>query len=90
MVDVLLIHPPVSFTAKNLENDIIPDCPPLGLLYLASGIEKLGFTVRVSDAIDGSLTIGNIVKLIREERPKVVSITAMTMNIRRQYNLRKQ
>lgn len=82
MTEVFLVHPPVSFTTSNFKNDIIPDCPPLGLLYLAAGIEKLGLTVKILDVIDGSLTISEIFKLINEEKPKVVGITAMTMNIR--------
>lgn len=89
MTNVFLIHPPVSFKAKNLENDIVPDCPPLGLLYLAAGVEKTGLTVKILDAIDGSLTTDDIVKLIDKEKPKVIGITAMTMNIRGAVQLAK-
>ncbi len=89
MTDVFLIHPPVSFTTQHLENDIVPDCPPLGLLYLAAGVEKIGLTVKILDAIDGCLTTEDIVKLIDKEKPKVVGITAMTMNIRGAVQLSK-
>lgn len=89
MTDVFLIHPPVSFTTKHLENDIIPDCPPLGLLYLAAGVEKVGLTVKILDAIDGSLSTRDIVKLLDKEKPKVVGITAVTMNIRGAVQLAK-
>lgn len=89
MTDVFLIHPPISFTAKHLGNDIIPDCPPLGLLYLAATVEKKGVTVNILDAVDGSLTIRNILNLIEKESPKVIGITAMTMNIRGAVQLAK-
>jgi radical SAM superfamily enzyme YgiQ (UPF0313 family) len=82
MADVLLIHPPVSFKNRAWENEIIPNCPPLGLLYLAATVEKLGFSARIIDAIDGSYILENIGEIIKQEQPKIIGITAMTMNIK--------
>lgn len=82
MTDALLIQPPVSFKNKAWTKDIIPDCPNLGLLYLAAGIQQMGLTVMILDAIDGKYTLQDIVNTVKSERPKVIGITAMTMNIR--------
>ena len=49
MVDIILIQPPVSFKNKAWENEIIPDTPHLGLLYLAAASEKTGLTVKIID-----------------------------------------
>jgi len=89
MTDILLIQPPVSFRNKAWENDIIPDCPPLGLLYLAATVENLGLSAKIVDAIDGSYSLQNILETIKQETPKVVGITAMTMNIKGAVQLAK-
>lgn len=82
MIDVLLVQPPVSFLSNNIRNDIIPNCPHQGLLYLAAGIERIGLKVEIIDAIDGSLTDKEIIDFIVRQKPKVIGISASTMNIR--------
>ena len=74
MTDVLLIQPPVSFKNEAWKNDIIPDCPPLGLLYLAATAEKTGYSVQVLDAIEGSYSLQDILETVKREQPKVVGI----------------
>jgi radical SAM superfamily enzyme YgiQ (UPF0313 family) len=82
MIDVLLVQPPVSFLSNKIRNDIIPNCPHLGLLYLAAGIERLGLKVKIIDAIDGSFTDKEIIDFIVRQKLKVIGISASTMNIR--------
>jgi len=81
MSDVFLVQPPVSFKSKDLKSDIIPDCPPLGLLYLVAGIEKEGFSVKLFDIMDGSLDMQGFLDTAKKDSPRVIGITAMTMNI---------
>ena len=49
MTDVLLIYPPVSYTAEfqQIKDDLILDYPPLGFLYIASALVEKGFKVKV-------------------------------------------
>jgi radical SAM superfamily enzyme YgiQ (UPF0313 family) len=82
MIDVLLIQPPVSFSARSIRNDIIPNCPHIGLLYLAAGIEKVGLKVNIIDAIDGLWTDTALMDFIIQHRPKIVGVSASTMNMR--------
>lgn len=89
MVDIILIHPPVSFKNKAWEKEIIPDTPHLGLLYLAAAAEKTGLTVKIIDATDGSYSPLDILEIIKKSHSKIVGITAMTMNIRGAVQLSK-
>jgi len=82
MIDVLLIQPPVSFLSNTIRNDIIPNCPHLGLLYLAAGVEQFGLKVKIIDALDGVWSDKEIIDFIILQKPKIIGISATTMNIR--------
>ncbi|MDD5618286.1 MAG: radical SAM protein [Candidatus Omnitrophica bacterium] len=80
MKKIVLLQPPVSFKEKTLA--AIPNCPNLGLLYLASSLIKEGFDVKYVDISDNSLTLEEIKDFIDKEGIDIVGITAMTQNIR--------
>ncbi|MDD5005790.1 MAG: radical SAM protein [Candidatus Omnitrophica bacterium] len=80
MGKVLLIQPPVSFKEKVSAK--IPDCPNLGLLYLASSLIKEGFFVKYLDASNNNLSLDKIIHIIKEQNFDVIGITAMTQNIK--------
>ena len=82
MIDVILIQPPVAFNKAVLGNDMVPNCPHLGLLYLEEGVKKAGLSVKILDLMDISYEIKDILKYIKENNTKIVGLTAMTMNIR--------
>jgi len=88
MTDVLLIYPPVSYTAdlSLIKDDLILDHPPLGFLYVASVLVKRGFKVKVIDTI-GFFDLVKTLALIKKEKPKVIGLSALTSNIRGAYQL---
>ena len=87
MEKILLIQPPVSFKEKAFA--LVPNCPHLGLLYLASSLIKEGFEVKYLDVSDNCLNLEEINELINKEGIKVVGITAMTQNIKGAVQLAK-
>ena len=80
MSKVLLLQPPVSFKEKAFA--LIPNCPHLGLLYLASSLIKNGLKVRYLDVTDNSLTLDEINELVSSEGIEIICITSMTQNIK--------
>jgi len=77
-MDVLLVHPPRVFGSKRLEAAKTYRMP-LGLLYTAAALEKEGFSVRVIDAFAERMTLDNVLDAVSRERPKVVGISATTL-----------
>lgn len=88
MTDVLLIYPPVSYTAKpeEIKDDSILDYPPLGFLYIASALIEKGFKVKVIDTVK-TADLKKTMAIIKKEKPKVIGISALTANIRGAYQL---
>lgn len=69
VIDVLLIYPPYIYPKKS---------PPIGLGYIASVLEKGGYSVKIIDmAVSGMkhMDLGREVKMIK---PKIVGISFMT------------
>ncbi|MFC1646140.1 B12-binding domain-containing radical SAM protein [Candidatus Omnitrophota bacterium] len=87
MEKILLLQPPVSF--KKMAFALVPNCPHLGLLYIASALIKQGFEVKYLDVSDKSLNLEEILNLINVESIKIVGITAMTQNIKGAVQLAK-
>ncbi|MFH1202710.1 MAG: radical SAM protein [Candidatus Omnitrophota bacterium] len=87
MVDVILIQPQVSFLEKT--QTLVPNCPHLGILYLSSYIIERGFSVKFLDALVEGLSLECIRGILKDEKPKVVGITAMTQNIKGAVQLAK-
>lgn len=88
MTDILLIYPPVSYSAdfQQIKDDLILDHPPLGFLYLAGFLEEKGFKVKVADT-NILIDLKKTIKFIKKEKPKVISLSALTSNIRGAYQL---
>jgi len=88
MTDVLLIYPPVSYTAEfqQIKDDLILDYPPLGFLYIASALVEKGFKVKVIDTVK-IIDLKKTISFIKKEKPKVIGLSALTSNIRGAYQL---
>jgi len=56
--------------------------PPLGIAYIASVLKENGHEVRILDAIAINLTKYEAAREIKDFRPKVVGITAMTSSFK--------
>ncbi len=81
MANVCLIYPPISFKKEsNINLDF--SGPPIGLLYIASLLEKNGISVQILDIHDGRMNIDDIIKFLYKHRPSVVGISALTPTIR--------
>lgn len=87
MEKILLLQPPVSFKEKAFA--LVPDCPHLGLLYLAAALIKEGFKAEYFDASDNYLSLERVKEFILKGNFKVVCITAMTQNIKGAVQLAK-
>lgn len=88
MTDILLIYPPVSYTAdlNLIKDDLILDHPPLGFLYIAGFLEEKGFKVKVADT-NTLVDLKKTINLIKKEKPKIIGLSALTSNIRGAYQL---
>lgn len=81
---VLLINPPVDFSVFYSDMDLSDtksSSPPIGILHLAAMIRKYGYDVKMLDAHSESSTIPQILALVREYKPQVVGVTAMTIMV---------
>lgn len=87
MEKILLLQPPVSFKEKAFA--LVPNCPHLGLLYLASSLIKEGFEVKYLDVSDNSLTLDEINEVVTKENFNILGITSMTQNIKGAVQLAK-
>jgi len=79
MSDIVFVYPPYSFAQKKgrfLAKFSVS--PPLGLLYLASALEKMGIEVDLIDAMAVPLTLDDISRRIEAEEPRIVGISATT------------
>src|SRR3990170_4736241 len=86
---VLLIYPPV--TTKGKDTSQVSPIPPLGILYIASFIEKKGHNVEIMDCLaegidvikysEDSVRVGmpreEIKRRIAAYKPDIVGISAM-------------
>ena len=82
MSDIILINSPISFV--NMDKTIGDEtwCPPLGILYLASTLEKSGYSVKVIDVRAQKFGLERIIQTIKEEGPLLVGISSLTSGIR--------
>ena len=80
IVDVLLIYPPYSYPKKS---------PPLGLAYIASVLEKGGYSVKIIDMSVLDIDYRDLAKEISRIKPKVVGISFMTNQYKDAVNVSK-
>lgn len=81
MVDCVLVKPPrVEYTSKfnKLSNHLYGFHPPLGLLYIASMLEKEGISVSVIDSDIQGYCLEDCLEYIKQTSPSIVGITAMS------------
>ncbi len=83
MNEVLLINPPNSFDElASLKKRGFVLYPPLGILYIAAALERMGLKPRIIDVISTGNSIEDILKLIDSEKVRLVGISATTPQIR--------
>jgi radical SAM superfamily enzyme YgiQ (UPF0313 family) len=84
MTDVLLIYPSVSYTGayEDIKDDIYLDHPPVGMLYIASALEKHGYSVKVYDTSGDWWKLDVIMEEIRKESPRLIGFSSLTSNSR--------
>jgi anaerobic magnesium-protoporphyrin IX monomethyl ester cyclase len=73
MVDILLINPS-NITAQNTPM-------PFGIAYLASFLEKEGFSVKIIDLSVEKINNEGILKIIKEVKPKKIGLTCMSVHV---------
>ena len=79
MKNILLLNPPLYFE-KGIPHALDSSVPPLGLLYIASYINKYSnkFSVKVIDVPVEKLTIEEILKIVNRFKPLAIGISSMT------------
>lgn len=77
-MDVLLIIPPGGYYAERWQKGSLQ--PPLGVLYLASVLEKNNFQVGIIDAHLEKLLYSNLAQKAKELSPSIIGISFCTDN----------
>jgi len=90
MTDVFLINCPIAFKKNGEMLGDETTNPPLGLLYIASYLERSGISVKVFDVRAENLSLSDILRKIKKENPKVIGLSAMTPSIRAAVELAKE
>lgn len=80
--NIVLIEPPTG------EKEITSfRYPPMGLLALATYLDKYGYKVSLIDASVDNLSLLELIKKIKELNPDLVGISAMSVNIGQTFSL---
>ena len=75
--DIILVSPPIStFERYGKLADVGSVTPPLGICYIASVLEKEGYSVSIVDAEVLKLSMDETVDKILSNTPRVVGITS--------------
>jgi len=90
MIDVLLIHAPISFENRDTPLGDQTSNPPIGLLYIASYLEKEGFNVKVIDPVPQGLSLKKVINEIKKYKPKIIGISAVTFGTRSAVEIAKK
>ncbi|HDZ00224.1 MAG TPA: radical SAM protein [Nitrospirae bacterium] len=79
---IILINPPLHFS-NNIPHSLDVSVPPLGLLYIASYINRYSpdFEAAILDVTEAGLSLEQIRKDIDDINPFVIGITSMTPQI---------
>jgi len=81
-MDILLIDPPRTIIDKgNIWKTLKRNLPSLGLLYIASFLEKHGHKVSIVDMNIEEISIGSLLNNIKENLYGIVGITSTTVQI---------
>ena len=76
-VKFVLLNSPIYRNSSHEQEQYLP---PLGLVYIASYIEKAGFEVEIVDCVKKRLSVENILSLIRNIKPQYLGINIFTQN----------
>ena len=74
---ILLVNPPALFSDGS-KNPIQTYYPPLGLLYIASVVENIGYDVSVCDASINNMDFRQVRKELQKDCYDVIGITTFT------------
>lgn len=81
-MDVLLINPRNDFLERGRIRAKLALYPPLGILYLAAVLEKKGVVVKIIDAIASNSSLEEIISSTRDDKPRIIGITATSPQIK--------
>jgi anaerobic magnesium-protoporphyrin IX monomethyl ester cyclase len=95
MTDIVFVHPPNTFSESYKEHELGSNkkyglVPPIGLLYLASASEAKGFSVKIIDSLALGIGLEDTIKLIGQEHPYILGISATTYQSRAAVQLSKK
>lgn len=88
-MDVLLINPKTNFLERGQIRAKLALYPPLGILYIAAVLEKKGIDVKIIDVIASNSSLEDIISYIRDDKPRIIGITATSPQIRGAVQLAK-
>jgi len=87
MADVMLLHPPVSFS--NIVKGGYDENPPIGILYLAACLEKHGISVEIVDNLNARLSFDELLAKILDNPPRILGFSSTTPQMRTTVNIAK-
>ena len=90
---ITLINPPYSLQERygeKIPKDLQYTLPPLGLMYIASSLEKYNHKVSIIDIPAYNYTTQEIIEKIKQENPKIIGITALTPTINNTLKLSRE
>ena len=79
MLDVLVINSPLF--RNKIDGYDEDSLPPLGLGYIATNLQDNGFVVELLDAVEGNITLKELLKIIRKKRPRYIALNVFTTNL---------
>ena len=82
MLDILFIYPPIYFNKEGGPETMDVEHPPLGVLYLASSLEKEHVSAEILDIGAENIDLNRLKNIITEKRPREIGFTTMTANLR--------
>lgn len=82
MVDVVLMTCPMVFSKTGARIGDEATNPWMGVLYLASNLEKNGLTVKIYDPGAEKLLLSQVIQRLKKDKPKVVGLSTLTSGIK--------
>jgi anaerobic magnesium-protoporphyrin IX monomethyl ester cyclase len=90
-VDIILVNPSISTTERYGKMAKLGSVtPPLGICYIASVLERNGYTVKIIDAEVQQLSPEETIAKIFEVTPKIVGITSTITSFHKSINLGRE
>lgn len=89
-MDILLINPKIRFEKTRFMNYPQKFEYHFGLCCLATNLELAGFEVGIIDSFPANLSEFEIMKFIKEIKPKLVGLTSLSVGLRGLYSLTKE